>query len=165
MPLQYKNTFLEFVPAVPELKRSKTSPDLTFTLTESTEQKFALDRVDSEADTEYRSAEESTEGGAESADENASASHRRPITGPLWVDMTDDDDDDEVLSLGGAPAAQAAWADLESDEDDVASANAPADVPAARVPETKQKTEVKQPGLVDDGWTTVVTKKGKKGRR
>jgi len=150
MPLQYKNTFLEFVPAVPELKRSKTSPDLLFTL--EIEQKHALDRVDSDAETEYRSSE-STEG-----DSPAPVTSQRKLpSGPLWADMTDEEDDEEaVWAAPAAPAAEekpaakpatASWADM-SDDDEVETAKAEAPAP-----------------VEDDGWTTVVTKKGKKGRR
>jgi len=150
MPLQYKNTFLEYVPAVPELKRSKTSPDLMFTL--EIKQKHALDRVDSDAETEYRSSESS--GG----DSPAPTSQRKHLTGPLWADMTDEEDDEVVVVVETAAAEvavvetaaaekpKASWADMSDDEEEVQEAKAPAPVE-------------------DDGWTTVVTKKGKKGRR
>merc|ERR1719440_1344018 len=114
MPLQYKNTFLEYVPAAPELKRSKTLPDLMFSFPD--EQKLALSRVDSEAETECRSSE-STE---DSLDSPALASQRKQLTGPLWADMTDEEEEELA-----APA--------------------------------KKEEEI-------DGWTTVVSKKGKKSR-
>jgi hypothetical protein len=165
MPIQYKNTFLEFVPAVPQLKRSKTSPELTFKF--PIQQKPEFDRVDSDAETECSTLESS----GDSIDSPAPASQRKQLTGPLWADMTDDDDDDEELGAPvAAPAAAAepkmSWADIESDDEQVV-----ADVAAAVAPEepTRASQEAKQSDQVEpaaevDGWTTVV-KKGKKSRR
>jgi hypothetical protein len=164
MPIQYKNTFLEFVPAVPQLKRSKTSPELTFKF--PIQQKPEFDRVDSDAETECSTLESS----GDSIDSPAPASQRKQLTGPLWADMTDDDDDDEALGAPvAAPAAaepKMSWADIESDDEQVV-----ADVAAAVAPEepTRASQEAKQSDQVEpaaevDGWTTVV-KKGKKSRR
>merc|ERR1719163_212393 len=122
-----------------------------------TVQKHALDRVDSDAETEYRSSESTEE---DSADESpAPASQRKHLTGPLWADMTDDEDDEDA-SVPEPPAPEPAdaapvtavpktsWADMTEDDDEVMAA-APAEKPAQE----------------DDGWTTVVAKKGKKSRR
>jgi len=154
MPLQYKNTFLEFVPAVPELRRSKTSPDLLFTL--ETEQKHAEDRVDSDAETEYRSSESSHGDSPLPA-----VSQRKPLTGPLWADMTDDEEEEELCAPVVAAAAPAApkmsWADITESDDEESAAPAEEPTSAAKAPE--------KPAQEDDGWTTVVAKKGKKGKR
>lgn len=162
MTLQYKNTFLEFVPSVPELKRSKTLPDLKFTF--ETEQKLSLDYVDSDADTEYRSSESTEEDSNDDSPKHAS--ERRHLTGPLWADMTDEDEDEEsfapLVELAAAAPASApsaapavapaeapklSWADITDSDDEEAS------------------TEEPKPQAEDDGWTTVIAKKGKKSRR
>lgn len=165
MPLQYKNTFLEYVPAVPELKRSKTSPDLIFTF--QIEQKLASGRVDSDAETECRSSE-STE---DSLDSPALASQRKQITGPLWADMTDDDEelDAPVPAPAAEKASKTSWAEM-SDEEEL-DAPAPAATAEAKTSwadmsdEDEVMADAAPASEEADGWTTVVSKKGKKSRR
>lgn len=157
MPLQYKNTFLEFVEAAPELKRSKTLPDLMFTF----QQKPEFARVDSDAETECRSSESTV---SDSLDSPLPASQRRPLNGPLWADMTDDEELDAPVAAPAAAAepkpGQMSWADMTESDDEEVVTDAPAEEPT-----THAEQETKKPDEAEiDGWTTVV-KKGKKSRR